>query len=593
MNERKLSASEPQKIVILKRTERSLSGAEAYLKKHRWDVTSTSDLKKLLLLGVQTKPSFILLSMDHPNNKVTTLPKVLAQFTSAYIIPFLETQSTAGLTLLRNLSPKYNIIPPISGPKVERMVNRIILDKQREEAQSQGRGERVSENRGRSIKEEDLIAIKGSGSQSDFAYLDKGKRSKLHMTYSEEDYEKLGSHLPDNRPPIEYGGLIAFGETEPNLEGLREALKRYQNQELPPEYRRQPKEADSQYDERLLSLERKKYNDRKQQEANENFWNELEAEAQERAIERTGNPEEEDFSDEDAQGALQGLLDAGYTPPSFLHIDPKRSAQSNFEKVKLQLTKRRDFRRQKMESLKRTDIILKGGKSAQNEDLRTLIEAGTQYALDEIHLTSKNNLVDAEIQKTTRAACIEIESARFSGYLVAVMASTTQMDEEFINFVRGKLKEYLKTSGEEIKDSENLSIKLQEVKFNEWALSQAEFLRRTVYDGKEVALAFFSSPKAEKALTASKKDDMLAMELDEIRGDKPVEFDLHIYLPTNDKYILYTAQGQVFGSEQKKRLVSRGIDKIHLPKTAMKDVKRYRVQNFLSDKIRAYQGAAP
>lgn len=586
----KLNASEPQKVVILKRTEKSLSGAEAYLRKRGWDVTSTTDVKKLLLLAVQTKPSFVLLAMDHQNTKVIGLPKVLAQVIQAYVIPFLETQSTASLNTVRNINPKYNIIPPISGPKIERLVNRIILDVQREQSNSQNRGERAAENRDRAHKEDDLISIRGQGSKSDFAYLDKGKRSSSSVVYNEEDYEKYNNFLPESgRPSIEYGGLAAHGDTEPTLDAIRDALKNYQGKDLPPEYQRLDKETDAEYDKRLLALERKKYNERKQQESEENFWNELEAGAIEKAIERTGNPEEEEYNDEDAESALRDLLENGYTPPNFLQIDPKHTPKSNFQKVKLQLSKRKDFRRQKMESLKRTDMILKSGKSAKSEELRTIIEAGAQFALDEVHLTSKNNLVDSEIQKTTRAACIEIESARFSGYLVAVMASTTKLDEEFINFVKGKLKEFLKSSGEEIKESENLDIKLQEVQFNEWALSQAEFLRRTVYDGKEVALAFFAAENKGKALGASKRDNMVSMGLDEIRGDHPVEFDLHIYLPTNDKYILYTAQGQIFGAEQKGRLVSRGIDKIHLPKTAIKDVKRYRVQNFLTDKIRSFQ----
>ena len=68
-----------------------------------------------------------------------------------------------------------------------------------------------------------------------------------------------------------------------------------------------------------------------------------------------------------------------------------------------------------------------------------------------------------------------------------------------------------------------------------------------------------------------------------------MEFDVYVYLPENNKYVIYTPKGGTFYTRQKDRLLEKGVQRMHLKKESIGDVKRYRAQNYLNDKISQYK----
>ena len=134
-------------------------------------------------------------------------------------------------------------------------------------------------------------------------------------------------------------------------------------------------------------------------------------------------------------------------------------------------------------------------------------------------------------------------------------------------------------------------MQIKEVEFEGWALTQADFLRKSVHDGNEIAMAFFPHKDVSKTLDESASEKMLKMSLDELKEDVALEFDLYIYMPENNKYLLYTPQGKPIQGKQKDRLIEKGVTHMHLRKESVQDVKKYRAQNYLNDKIEAYKMA--
>jgi hypothetical protein len=102
-------------------------------------------------------------------------------------------------------------------------------------------------------------------------------------------------------------------------------------------------------------------------------------------------------------------------------------------------------------------------------------------------------------------------------------------------------------------------------------------------------MAFFPSQDTTVRLEASASERMLQLDMSELRGNVVLEFDLYIYLPQNQKYLLYTPEGRPLYEEQKKRLMDKGVAKMHLRKESAQGVKRYRAQNFLNDKIEEFK----
>lgn len=168
------------------------------------------------------------------------------------------------------------------------------------------------------------------------------------------------------------------------------------------------------------------------------------------------------------------------------------------------------------------------------------------------------------------------------------MAKDRAMDKTFVDTIRSRLFDFLRENGERIEDNESLTIKLKQVPFMAWALEYADFLRKSVHEGHEVALAFFPRNDLKVKVLESKDHEMAAIEIQELVPDVQVEFNLYLHFPLNNRYVLYTPCGGVFFGFQKERLVSQGVSHLHILRIELSGFDKYRAQNFLNDKIEEF-----
>lgn len=222
------------------------------------------------------------------------------------------------------------------------------------------------------------------------------------------------------------------------------------------------------------------------------------------------------------------------------------------------------------------------------EESSNIILRGTQRALDE-SVNLQDGRVTQKLEGSSNVACLIIESPKFSGYLVAALGKNRKIDEKFMNTIRERLTKFLKEAGEPIKDDEPMSLKIRAVDFEGWALECAEFLRKSVHEGEEIAMAFFPFAEATTTVESSAQADMGAVKLDELTADVQVDFNVYVYLPANNKYVLYTPRGSKFYASQKDRLHKMGVTHMHIKRTELQDVSRYRAQNYLNSKVNEYE----
>lgn len=197
------------------------------------------------------------------------------------------------------------------------------------------------------------------------------------------------------------------------------------------------------------------------------------------------------------------------------------------------------------------------------------------------------NYVD--IDTATKVACIQIESSRFAGYLIAAYGNDIKLEENFVSMLKERLVKFLKQSGEEVSEEDQMDLKLKQVEFEAWALSEAEFLRKSVHAGQALAVAFFPRQDAKLKWQDSKEQHMASIDLSEITPNTPLDFDLYVHLPANDKYIRYTGKGSMLGVDQKSRLEARGVDKMHIKKDELDGVKKHRAESYLNDSINSFK----
>lgn len=118
--------SEQKTLLILKAQPQALGPVEGFLVNRGWSVKATSSVKEAMLFLAQNQPAYFLVSIDHP--QAQKLPRIVAQAVPVCVIAFAETNSIDSLTRLNQSGVTYTIPAPMTGPAVERAINKYLKE---------------------------------------------------------------------------------------------------------------------------------------------------------------------------------------------------------------------------------------------------------------------------------------------------------------------------------------------------------------------------------------------------------------------------------------------------------------------------------
>ncbi len=449
----------PKAILILKSNPLALQSAEQFLRTRGWQIHSTVSLTDSVQILFGKKIDYFLICANHSQKKVKTFPRLLSQFQNLRIIAYTDIANTMNMAILQELGIPYQILPPVSGPAIERMIFRI---------------------------EKDLFQLK-----------DNTKNNPLKGFL-----ESLGT--PNARKKVqEKLNLFFSNDNEENIPQL----------DTPELEITEQVESFAEYEERI-----------RKHSAGE-------------------------FAKE--------LTSTGGTDKSYPYL-----ADTN------------------------------GDKRSHLPKSPTSFQQGIKYALDS---SVKQTTSPMPVQKIGRAQdciCLSVESENFRGFLVAVMGQNRRFDDELLMNIQTKLFEFLRNEGLMVSEDKPMEIKIRPVDFEDWALEKAEFLKKSIHDGNEVAMAFFPTEKIAPNFGKSEAIDMISIDIDDLATDVPVTFDVYVHLPANNKYILYTPKGGLFMNSQKERLKAKGVDKMHTKKESTQEIKKYHAENTLNNSIQDFENTS-
>lgn len=555
---------EVRSVFILKKDVNSLRQAETFLKNRGWKVRSAVALKDALAQMLREPPEFLLLCVENSHPKIRVLPKVLAQALHCTIIPFADDATPSAIRLMNELSPDFSLFPPVSGPAVERMILRILkkVEEMNANPQVNEKGERIaSTDRG-----SDLINVSGkiSGGDNDSIAV-KGARDALAKLLGGDG--DAGQVAPE-------GTMIQKGTAEQTGSHLQKGT-----------------------DGRTQAILDKG-------QAPEDHGSHLQkgVDGTTDALLDKGNGQGEDpglaiqKGVDGKTGAAVDKGDADHTPSHFnaqlggrQSLLTKKKEDSTPEYLSKLAKEAADMNATDEDTNSAMNFFGGSPTTKKPGEYDSILIKGTHEALDKTVIKGSSKTKPAPVGQATNVACIMVKSDRFSGYLVVALGKDQKIEDNLLTELRGRLFKFLEAGGEKMRSEDQMQLKLEQVEFQGWAMEHAEFLRKSVHNGDEIAMAFFPHKEMDQKLHESASEQMLAMELNEIKGDVKMEFDVYVYLPENNKYVLYTPKGGTFYERQKDRLTGKGVQRMHLKKESMGDVKRYRAQNYLNDKIAEFK----
>jgi hypothetical protein len=586
-----MEQEQKKSILIIKANPQSLLAAEGFLRNRDWKIKATSNLKEALVYLVQEQPAFVMISMDHPNKKVQKLPKVLASAFPVCVIAFAEESITASYKALNNAATEYQIYPPITGPAIERIVNKYYKDQltkptmtaAQRAAGEIGDGDSTINIKGsngfNAANAQNLLAQMLAGDGADLNLGDAGNIASGNMSGSSSANGSSSMMMPPSH-------------SDPKTNANSSAMHGKSGKGGPTESAFEQMNADS---ERRLAEKIKSaaYVPTEQKPGAQGNAAAYAPPGSQAANSGSAAPLQEGSTKGTSKGHLQkgagfGNIDLAKegsgTHGKAASEDGAKSGLSNhFNRTNKNNGptwepapgfKEKNKQRPKPES---DD----GGKDAERD---SLMLRGTTAALEKscIQLSKTHN---QSVDVVSNMACLVIESTRFSGYLITAMGKNKVIDDAFLNKIQLRLSNFLKEHGEKLTHGESMQLNLKQVPFMPWAVEQAEFLRKSSHMGDEVAMAFFPRAEIRANFGESADEEMAAVQLQEFAGDTTVDFNVYIYLPKNSKYVLYTPRGGVFYGRQKDRLSGQGISHLHVLKAEMKDLDKYRAENYLNDSI--------
>ena len=192
-------------LLILKSNASSLKSAESFLLNRDWEIVSTTNFKEALVTIMTKQPAFILISMEYPHPKITAIPKILKQSFPLCFIAYAEGSTKQAIDLVQSSGLEYMLFPVVTGPAIERTVNKYYKD-QLSKMPTDTNGHKFSSQSG--TENSDSYRFKSTGQAGESQ--DINVRSSFH---DEEFKKKLFSMLGvDAQDQAEELGVLRSNE---------------------------------------------------------------------------------------------------------------------------------------------------------------------------------------------------------------------------------------------------------------------------------------------------------------------------------------------------------------------------------------------
>lgn len=159
--------------------------------------------------------------------------------------------------------------------------------------------------------------------------------------------------------------------------------------------------------------------------------------------------------------------------------------------------------------------------------------------------------------KPYRAYCLAVVSEAWCGYLTTVSDHALEA-EPLRKIVAEWINENFATAIEH-DEHDFVEINNLEPEWLEQLEKNADYYEPLQIKDVDIKVCFFSVEPAKMNIELNDENSMIKMSTQEVPADEELPFSLHLHLPENKKYIIYTQANKVLSLDQKNRLIANKI----------------------------------
>lgn len=120
--------SEKTKVYFIRHPDASLDHIEKFLRQREFEMPSNPNVKEAFAEIIKIQPAHVFICLDHPDEKIGAIPKLLLQSLIVTIIPYVNGNSVNNIRMIQTFKSDYKLFPPNSSPSVLRLLNKIAKD---------------------------------------------------------------------------------------------------------------------------------------------------------------------------------------------------------------------------------------------------------------------------------------------------------------------------------------------------------------------------------------------------------------------------------------------------------------------------------
>jgi hypothetical protein len=513
-------------ILIIQSDTANIVQATTFLGKRDWVIRTCTRLQDAISAIAEAQPQFVMVSIDHHNKNIRSFIKILMQSFPNRVIVFAEKPHVLTYHYFNEIGSQYNIYPPVSGPAIERTLLSYY------KAQLGPGDTKVRIFKGPQYNKIEKCEY--------YAYKPRDPLAPLAPALSTIKAKEILSIVEESASAKDVDNNIA-PSSETSSFRKKQNVPVFESGEV-------TEKKEKTYD----------FGDVTAKKAKEFSLGDVEAKA-----DNTDNGDVTTTDEEQKAGKVFATNESEATGEV---KEAESAAAARFDLVT------RDTTEVKFNLVHHQE---------------SLISRAAHEALEKTAIRSIVNHHEIElIEVASDMSCVVVESTRFSGYLLVALGKNKELDAAFMENLRQRLFQFLKSNGEELNEGDQpMKLTLQKVAFKKWAAAEADFLRQSIHNKDEVSIAFFPHRELRAHFEDSADEKMAKIKLADIVADVPVDFNLYLYLEENKRYIHYTKKGNALLSSQKARLERQGMMHMHVEKTDIPEFNRYHTQNFLNSKI--------
>lgn len=216
-----------------------------------------------------------------------------------------------------------------------------------------------------------------------------------------------------------------------------------------------------------------------------------------------------------------------------------------------------------------------------------MIEAQIESGQNSDFSQSQNETLD----KTKLGFCIVIEHSTWCGYLILATEESldpTNLEIILSNWITENVASDSQVSSQLILNC--FEIMLYDVAFEKFSDELAEYSKTIIINTKKTILSFFSIEPEFVSLKLHDLHDMFEISINELPISIVLPFDLHLYLPENRKFLVYSKKSSMVAATQIERLKEKRVEKLYSSLENENSIQKFRAESrirFMIEKFKA------